>query len=75
MRIINQRVLYSSIFYILVVVLLIVSKPSLMFDKKGNLKQFGVNEEQTIFHLGVFVVALSIVSFYIFAFIDLFFGK
>lgn len=75
MRIINHRVMYSSIFYILVVILLVISKPKCMFDENGELKSFGVGEKCTILHLGVLVVALAIVSFYLFAFIDIFFKK
>lgn len=71
----NHRVFYSIAFYVLVIVLIVVSKPKLAFDSQGNIRQFGVGQSKTIFSLGVFVVALAIISFYVFAVIDLVFGK
>lgn len=75
MKLLNHRVIYSTLFYVLVICLLIVSKPSFVFDDQGNMKHFGVGNDKTIFSLGVFVVALSIVSFYVFAVIDFVFDK
>lgn len=72
MKLVNHRVIYSVLFYVLVVVLLLVSKPSIMFNEKGMIRPFGVGETKTIFSLGVFVVALSIFSYYTFALIDIF---
>lgn len=69
----NSRFIYSILFYLLVVMLLIVSKPKFMFDKSGKLKPFGVGNSKTIFSLGVFIVILSILSFYTFCIIDLVF--
>ncbi len=71
----SPRVIYSSLFYVLTIMLLIVSKPSFMFDDQVELKRFGVGEKKTIFSLGVFVIVLSILSFYIFCLIDLIFIK
>ena len=69
----NQRTFYSVLFYILVMTLVIVSKPPFIFN--GNkIKPFGVGENKTIFSLGVFVVTTAIFSFYFFCIIDLVFG-
>jgi len=74
MRLLNHRVLYSIAFYVLVIVLFVVSKPAVIFDQEGNIKPFGIGESKTIFSLGVFVVALAIISFYVFAIIDIVFN-
>lgn len=71
---VNSRVIYSVVFYILVMVLLVVSKPSVIFEKDGSIRQFGVGMDKTMFSLGVFCVVLAVMSFYIFCVIDLVFG-
>lgn len=71
----SSRVIYSVLFYILFSLLIIVSKPSVMFDQNGSLKPFGVGNDKSIFPLGVFVVVAAIVSYYIFCIIDLVFAK
>lgn len=68
----SHRVVYSIIFYLLVVLLVFVAKPSIMFDN-GNIKPFGIGDNKTIVSVGVLSVALAIVSFYLFAVIDIVF--
>lgn len=74
---VSSRVIYSLLFYVLVVLLVVVAKPNLMFSADGNVRPFGVGSEEnkTVFSLGVAVVCMAIVSFYIFALIDLVFGS
>jgi hypothetical protein len=74
MKLLNHRVIYSGMFYVLVILLIIVAKPSLLFEPNGAIKSFGIGEGKTIFSLGVVVTAFSIVSFYLFAVIDIIFG-
>lgn len=73
MKFINHRTIYSSLFYVLVILLFVVWKPTFMFDKDGRIKPFGVGDSKTIFSLGVVVAALAIISYYIFAMIDVLF--
>ena len=70
---INSRVIYSIVFYILLMILIIVSKPSIMFTKSNEVKEFGISDEKTMFSLGVFTVVIAIISFYIFCIIDIIF--
>jgi hypothetical protein len=45
-----------------------------MFSTNGDVRPFGVGgDNKTVFSLGVFVIVLAIVSFYIFAVIDVIF--
>ena len=74
MRLLNQRTVYTTLFYVLMLTLIIVSKPCFAFDKEGRIRPFGVGEENTVISLGVIVVALAIVSFYVFACIDVVFA-
>lgn len=71
---INSRIVYSVAFYVLVMILLVTSRPSAIFERDGRIKQFGVGYEKTMFSLGVFSVVLAVASFYIFCIIDLVFG-
>lgn len=70
---INSRVVYSVMFYILLMILIVLSKPSLMFTTNGKIKEFGISDDKTMISLGVFTVLSAIVSFYIFCIIDLIF--
>lgn len=72
---INSRIVYAIFFYILLVVLIVLSKPSIMFEKNGEIKQFGIGEDKTMFSLGVFTVILAIISYYIFCLVDMIFAK
>lgn len=75
MNYINSRIVYSVLFYILTMILIVTAKPSIMFEKDGNIKPFGVGYEKTMFSMGVFSVVFAILSFYIFCIIDLVFSK
>jgi hypothetical protein len=67
--------MYSVLFYSLVVVLLFVAKPPVMFDKDASVKLFGIGNNKTVFSFGVFVTVAAMLSFYIFAMIDLVFAR
>lgn len=71
---INGRILYSVTFFVLLMVLVYVSKPSLMFRKNDTVKSFGCSKVDTIFSLGVFTTISAILSFYIFCLIDMIFN-
>ena len=72
---IPSRVVYSILFYILLLVLIVLIRPSIMFNEHGNIKPFGIGEDKTMFSFGVFTVVLAILSFYVFCLIDLVFTK
>ena len=76
MKLVSQRVIYSIMFYVLVVILIFIAKPSLMFDRQQQFKNFGIGgSEKTLFSFGVLVSIVALVSFYLFAVIDLMFGS
>lgn len=70
---ISSRVIYSLLFYVLLMILVFVSKPSIMFDKTGSIKQFGIGDDKTMFSLGVITSVVAIISFYTFCVIDIIF--
>ena len=74
MNFVNQRTIYSGMFYLLIVCLIFVSKPPLMFDRNGEFKNFGIGSQKTLFSFGVLTVVVALFAFYVFAMIDLVFG-
>ncbi len=68
-----KRIIYSTLFFILLSCLLVLIKPSVMFDKDRNIKQFGIGEDKTMFSFGVCVVVIAVLSFYLFCIIDMIF--
>jgi len=68
---INKRLIMSISFFLLSMLLIIISRPPFMFNTDGSIKEFGLDTNQTIYSLGVFVVTLCIIIFYIFSMIDL----
>ena len=75
MNFVNQRTIYSALFYLLVVGLIFVSKPPLMFDGDGQFKNFGIGTQKTLFSFGVLTVVIALLAYYVFAMIDLIFGN
>lgn len=72
---INSRIIYSILFFSLLIILIYVSKPSVIFEKDGEFKRFGAGNDKTMFSFGVFTVVLAILSFYLFCIIDMIFQR
>lgn len=68
---VNKRLFMSTIFFTLSMLLIAITKPTFLFNTDGTLKEFGLDDNQTIYSLGVFVVTICIIIFYIFSMIDL----
>ena len=69
------RVAYSALFYILVMALVYIARPSFAFDHNGKAKAFGLGEMQTIYPLGVMSAVLAVACFYTFAILDMVFAR
>jgi hypothetical protein len=66
---------YCIVLYTLVLLLVFLSKPPLFFDNNGNLKNFGIKQEETLFSFGVFVVTIVIVIVFTFGFLEFLYAK
>lgn len=66
------RVLYSAIFFVLVMALLIVSKPSAFFKDDGEVKGFGLGRggDATPLPLATVTVIVAVLAMFIFTMID-----
>jgi hypothetical protein len=71
----SSRIVYSILLYSLLIIVIFINKPSFMFDNRGKIKCFGLakSEGETVYSMGVFVVVMAIISFYIFCMVDLIF--
>ena len=72
----SSRVAYASIFFVLLTGLIYVCKPSLFFDEDACIRPFGISSyEATMFPLGIGIIVLSFMCFYLFAMLDFMFEK
>lgn len=71
---VNSRIVYSIVFYVLLMILIVVSRPRIIFDLDGQIRPFGVGEDKTLFSMGVFAVVVAVLSFYTFCIIDIIFA-
>jgi hypothetical protein len=61
-----QNPLYVSILlYILVITIILYTKPTMFFDHNGNMKKTGCGENKVIFSLPMFIVVFSIVIYFL----------
>ena len=75
------RVIYSALFFVLSMLLIIVAKPRAFFREDGSVRPFGTGNSgdrggsrgTTVFPLAVVVVVAAVLSLYTFAMIDLVF--
>jgi hypothetical protein len=68
------RVIYSIAFFVLIMILLTISKPSAVFAPDGSVRPFGVGQDGTVFPLGVVTVVVAVMAMYTFSMIDLLYG-
>jgi hypothetical protein len=65
------RVFYSSLFFVLVITLVIFLRPSIVFDPDGSIRPFGFGDRDTILPFGVVIVIAAVISMFLFAWVDL----
>jgi hypothetical protein len=68
------RVVYSTLFFLLAMTLVLVSKPPPLFSPEGHVRPFGVGPHSTVYPLGVVTVVVAVLSMFIFTLIDVVYG-
>ena len=58
--------LYVIAIYIVISYIIWTYKPHVFFTKNGNIKSFGLGDDQTVFYYPMILIFLSIIVFYIF---------
>ena len=61
----NNRIQLSLIIYLIVITIIIVLKPTHMFNDNGSLKSFGSGKSKTLFPLWLLVFLGAFFSYYI----------
>ena len=69
----KSRVVYAVMFYLLLSLLLFTAKPRVFFNDDGALKRYGLMTGETLFPMSIVCYVAAILSFYVFAVIDLVF--
>ena len=70
----SDRVKYAIFFSTLAIILMFLMKPKLMFREDGSMKDFGLGPQKTLISVGSCTLFVSVVSLYIFTWIDLVFA-
>ena len=64
MELLNSKTITSSVsLYTIILFIIYIKKPSFFFDNSGSLIKFGINENNTLFSLHMFILLLSIFVF------------
>ena len=63
--IVNNKMLVSLVIFLILFALILTYKPTLMFDKNGKPREFGIGyKNKTILPLWLMVIILAIVSYF-----------
>lgn len=66
-----SRTWYSSALYVVVVIILLATRPKFAFNDDGTMKDFGTGPDRSVFSLGALTGASAILSSILFAVADL----
>jgi hypothetical protein len=61
----NNRVKYSILVYLVIVILLVVTKPKFFFKKNGEFKAFGTGADKTVIPFWLVILVSAIFSYYL----------
>jgi hypothetical protein len=63
--ILNNRVKYAIGVYLVLVIILVLSKPKFFFKKNGQFKEFGTGHEKTVIPFWLVLLIFAIISYYL----------
>tara|TARA_B100001093_G_C26574574_1_gene904429 strand:- start:646 stop:867 length:222 start_codon:yes stop_codon:yes gene_type:complete len=61
----NNRVKYSIMIYLVLVIILVLSKPKFFFKKNGQFKEFGTGPGKTVIPFWLVLLVCAIISYYL----------
>jgi hypothetical protein len=62
----NNTLLLTIVFYIVISLIIWIIKPSFMFNYNGSIKNLGVNDDETIFFYPIVLIFLGIILYVFF---------
>ena len=71
----NRRTVHSVVCLIFLAIMIVATKPKIMYSADGRFKEFGVGSEQTIFSIGFVLLLGAVIFFYFFSVMDMIFGN
>jgi len=63
---IRPSTIYIFIIYLVISYVIWIYKPAIFFSKNGEIRSFGLQEDQTMFYYPLMLVFLALIIFYIF---------
>lgn len=60
----NTPRMNTIIIFVFITLVLYYTRPLMLFDKKGNMKQFGIGKNKTCFSFAVVVGIITILSYF-----------
>ena len=63
--ILNNRVKYSITIYLVLVIILVLSKPKFFFKENGQFKEFGTGAGKTVIPFWLVLLVCAILSYYL----------
>jgi len=63
--ILNNRVKYSITIYLVLVIILVLSKPNFFFKENGQFKEFGTGAGKTVIPFWLVLLVCAILSYYL----------
>jgi hypothetical protein len=67
----TSRVIYSTIFFVMISFIILYTRPKTMFHENGKPKKFGVGDDETVFSITPILLFTAILSFFLFSVLDL----
>ena len=61
----NNRVKYSITIYLVLVIILVLSKPKFFFKENGQFKEFGTGSGKTVIPFWLVLLVCAILSYYL----------
>lgn len=61
----NNRVKYSLLIYLIVVMIILVTKPKFIFKKNGEFKPFGIGKHKTVLPFWLIIFVTIVISYYL----------
>ena len=60
---------YSILLYLIVIIFIIYLKPKMIFTKDGEIRNFGINDGDTIYPLWLVTIFIAILCYYLVSFV------
>lgn len=71
----SNRIWFSLVLFLTVISIIIIIRPSFMFDENNNVRSFGLENSKTLFSFGLICIVLPFLIFYLISFLNVHYYK